>query len=843
MTTATTTVGRDRHIPWLFVLGFAIVFAVNGTMIWFAVGSFSGLYTPKPRDRGLHYNDVVAAQQARDTLGWRVATLWHPEDRSPRTDLVRSLRRTAGGRPRHRRTGAAGREAAATRRRDGRGRRRPARRPRHAARARQLGRRHRGRARRRALRPDATHVPQVTDAALFAAPTASRTAQVCAHCGAPVRGRGDDAFCCSGCASAHAIIGAAGLDGFYARLEERRARRPEPLEADFATHAREAGKDQCTLELLVDGLDCAACVWLIESLLARNPAVTKARVHLSTRRLSLAWRGTPAEANAHAGLVAALGFRLAPYDALAVTAEDDREARELLRALAVAGFAAANVMLLSVAVWSGHAGSWARRRATLFHWLSALIALPAIAYAGQPFFRSAFAALRAGRTNMDVPISHRRHAGLPRQPARDRAGRASMPISIRAITLLFFLLIGRYLDRRARGRARHRGARADGADHAHRHGRPAGGRHGIAAPSMRWSPGDVRAGRGRRAARRRRRWSSEGASDARRLRWSPARACRSRSRRGRGSSPARSTWRAPLRVRVTAAGERTLLAEIVRLMEAAERGRSRFVALADRVARPTRRSCTRPRCSTFLGWFVLGGARLGPRAADRHRRADHHLPLRPGAGGAGRAGRGQHAAAARGRPAAISPTALERLAEIDHVVLRQDRHADAGPARTRRDAGRSGRSPSRGVAGGGLAPSAGPGAGPGAGPRPARRGAGRRRRRACRPGTRARMTAGWDRPLSAASPRRSTTGAPNCGSCATERRRTASPSPTGCGPTRPPPSRRFRRAACRSNSCPATGRPSSPRPRAPPASRPGRPRPRPRQRSRASPRSPPRDAR
>lgn len=71
---------RDRHIPWLFVLGFAIVIAVNATMIWFAVGSFSGLYTPKPRDRGLHYNDVVAAQQARDSLGWRIASRWHPEN-------------------------------------------------------------------------------------------------------------------------------------------------------------------------------------------------------------------------------------------------------------------------------------------------------------------------------------------------------------------------------------------------------------------------------------------------------------------------------------------------------------------------------------------------------------------------------------------------------------------------------------------------------------------------------------------------------------------------------------------------------------------------------------------
>lgn len=77
--TTQDAVRRSRYIPWLFVLGFAIVIAVNGTMIWFAVGSFSGLYTPTPRDRGLHYNDIVAAQQARDALGWRVAILWRAE--------------------------------------------------------------------------------------------------------------------------------------------------------------------------------------------------------------------------------------------------------------------------------------------------------------------------------------------------------------------------------------------------------------------------------------------------------------------------------------------------------------------------------------------------------------------------------------------------------------------------------------------------------------------------------------------------------------------------------------------------------------------------------------------
>ena len=75
----TAAASRSRHIPWLFVGGFAVVIAVNATMICFAVGSFSGLYTPKPRDRGLHYNTIVAEQGVRDALGWRVDTVWRAE--------------------------------------------------------------------------------------------------------------------------------------------------------------------------------------------------------------------------------------------------------------------------------------------------------------------------------------------------------------------------------------------------------------------------------------------------------------------------------------------------------------------------------------------------------------------------------------------------------------------------------------------------------------------------------------------------------------------------------------------------------------------------------------------
>jgi nitrogen fixation protein FixH len=68
---------RSAYIPWLFVAGFAVVVAVNGIMIWLAIGSFSGLYTPGAREQGLHYNDVVAEQKERDALGWKVDASWN----------------------------------------------------------------------------------------------------------------------------------------------------------------------------------------------------------------------------------------------------------------------------------------------------------------------------------------------------------------------------------------------------------------------------------------------------------------------------------------------------------------------------------------------------------------------------------------------------------------------------------------------------------------------------------------------------------------------------------------------------------------------------------------------
>src|SRR5882757_2365495 len=199
-------------------------------------------------------------------------------------------------------------------------------------------------------------------------------------------------------------------------------------------------------DLSVPTVHCGACIRTIEKALGGLAGVESARVNLSTRRATVRWRsdGAPPpviETLKREGFVAHL------FD---VESDDGHgELSELIRALAVAGFAASNIMLLSVSIWSG---ADAETR-DLFHWLSAIIALPALAYSGRIFFGSAWHALRHRRTNMDVPISLGvlLAFGLSFYETVQRGPHAYFDA---AISLLFFLLIGRTLDHIMRERAR-----------------------------------------------------------------------------------------------------------------------------------------------------------------------------------------------------------------------------------------------------------------------------------------------------------------------------------------------------------------------------------------------------
>ncbi|QYO76009.1 heavy metal translocating P-type ATPase [Devosia salina] len=192
---------------------------------------------------------------------------------------------------------------------------------------------------------------------------------------------------------------------------------------------------------------CATCIQSIETGLAQVPGVTGARVNLTRRQVTIRHDAT-ADLAALGPAITRSGYRTFPVDPADVTARDP-VLSELVRSLAVAGFAAGNIMLFSVSVWAG--ADQATR--DLFHWLSALLALPAVAYAGRPFFRSAWSALRVSRTNMDVPITIGVLAttGLSLYETATSGAHAYFDAST---MLLFFLLVGRTLDHMMRVRAR-----------------------------------------------------------------------------------------------------------------------------------------------------------------------------------------------------------------------------------------------------------------------------------------------------------------------------------------------------------------------------------------------------
>ncbi len=199
-------------------------------------------------------------------------------------------------------------------------------------------------------------------------------------------------------------------------------------------------------ELSVPGMKCAGCISKIESGLLKLPGVTRARVNLTTKRVTVSWKKSSATPPLLETL-SALGFE--GHLSTPLENNDDKELKKLIRALAVAGFGAGNIMMLSVGVWAGAEED----TRTLFHGLSALIAFPVLFYSGRIFFASAWTALKAGTTNMDVPIS----VGVLLtflMSLYDTITHGPHAYFDAATSLLFFLLIGRTLDHMMRARAR-----------------------------------------------------------------------------------------------------------------------------------------------------------------------------------------------------------------------------------------------------------------------------------------------------------------------------------------------------------------------------------------------------
>jgi len=371
--------------------------------------------------------------------------------------------------------------------------------------------------------------------------------------------------------------------------------------ADPSAYVQQTESGENSLYLMVENLHCAACIRKIESTLLDMEDIQSARVNMSTRRLSVSWRGQQKDGLEIMRRVAGLGYPVAPYDPAALKLNDQAENKKLLAALAVAGFAAANVMLLSVAVWAGAFSDMGLTTRGLFHWVSALIAMPAVAYSGQPFFRSALKALKERRLNMDVPISLAvvLAAAMSLYQTIQGGEHAYFDASV---TLLFFLLVGRYLDNSARARARSTAEHllalnAQAVTVVQEDGRER------ALPANQLKPGMVilvTAGE---------RIGADGVIiNGRSMTDSSLVSGESMPEvvePGAGVFAGTMNIDAPLTIRVDAAAEDTLLAEIVRLVETAEQGRAKYVRLAERAAGIYAPVVHILAALTFIGWMLF----------------------------------------------------------------------------------------------------------------------------------------------------------------------------------------------------------------------------------------------
>ncbi|KAA8608698.1 ATPase [Salipiger aestuarii] len=224
---------------------------------------------------------------------------------------------------------------------------------------------------------------------------------------------------------------------------------PACAAAPAAEALAEVAPKDARLVLSLPTIHCANCMRAVEEALAQVPGVHAARVNLTMKRVSIEADAALA-ADDLIPVLRDAGYEAHELDAGALSAtQTDRAGRDLLMRLAVAGFAMMNVMLLSISVWSGATGP----TRDMFHWISAAITLPTIAFSGQIFFRSAWGALRAGRLNMDVPISLAILLAIVTSVWETSLSGEHAYFDA-AIALTFFLLTGRYLDHRTRSIAR-----------------------------------------------------------------------------------------------------------------------------------------------------------------------------------------------------------------------------------------------------------------------------------------------------------------------------------------------------------------------------------------------------
>jgi Cu2+-exporting ATPase len=282
----------------------------------------------------------------------------------------------------------------------------------------------------------------------------------CFHCGLPVTenyhatvGGAERDFCCLGCQAVCCAIYEAGLQGYYQRTPEGvlLAPPPEPpkdidiydldeVQQEFITRTG----DLRDIHLLVEGIHCPACVWLIERVMLREPGVQSANVNLTAKRIHLRWDSRRNKLSSLIRALARIGYSAVPYDPENAEGVIKKANRSMLFRLFFAGFAMMNMIWISIALYSGADKGEFR---DFFHWMGFALATPTLLYAGYPFYRGAIGGMRVGRLTMDLPIAIGLSVTYAYSTYITATANKIGEVYFDTVTnLIFVILIGRYLE-------------------------------------------------------------------------------------------------------------------------------------------------------------------------------------------------------------------------------------------------------------------------------------------------------------------------------------------------------------------------------------------------------------
>ena len=295
----------------------------------------------------------------------------------------------------------------------------------------------------------------------------------CYHCGLPVPpatdftvaidGQSRD-MCCAGCQAVAEAIVAGGLDDYYRHRDALPESRREAMPAVVAelglfdhpdvqrNFVRPIGEHEREAALILEGITCAACVWLNEQHVARQHGVTGVEINYATRRARVRWDEEQTQLSKILEAIAAIGYSAHPYDATRSELVAQKERRVALWRLFVAGFGMMQVMMYAVPVYLADDGTMTADIEQLMRWASLLLTLPVILYSAAPFFARAWRDVRLARVGMDVPVAL--GVGSAFLASLWATLTASGEVYFDSVTMfVFFLLGGRYLEMVARQRA------------------------------------------------------------------------------------------------------------------------------------------------------------------------------------------------------------------------------------------------------------------------------------------------------------------------------------------------------------------------------------------------------